>query len=108
MEGNPIIYRSKKPKTSEWDRIMIKKITVEVIKYIDNWKAPGRDHLYNFFVKKFTSMHEKLGELIQAAIENPNLIPEKMYFGITYLIPQIPEVTSPEKTKTDHLLIKYL
>jgi hypothetical protein len=55
---------------------------------LPNWKASGIDKVYNFFIKKITSLHYILGEIILALIKEPECIPKWMYQGVTIMIPK--------------------
>nr|XP_027202540.1 uncharacterized protein LOC113796462 [Dermatophagoides pteronyssinus] len=67
------------------------------IRFLSNWKAPGKDFIYNFWIKKLTSLHNVLINAICEAIKNPNEnIDESLYEGITYLIPK-KEISSEPK-----------
>jgi len=60
----------------------------EVIQYLPNWKAAGTDGIFNFFIKKFESLHLHLYEVVKKiCLENQS---ERSWFykGITYLIPK--------------------
>ncbi|KAI5148530.1 hypothetical protein ENBRE01_0391 [Enteropsectra breve] len=67
----------------EWDDSRISYEVEQAIKYCDNWKTPGPDQIYNFFIKKIKVLHGKLSELIKNAIHDPNKIPSEMYRGTT-------------------------
>ena len=67
----------------------IKSITANRIKYLPNWKAPGPDYVYGFFIKRMYALHERLAQLVSEAIEDPELIDDKMYVGNTYLAPKV-------------------
>lgn len=60
----------------------------EIIQRLPNWKAAGRDGVFNFFIKYMTSLHESLyGLVIEVCLGN---LPQKewFYMGLTYLIPK--------------------
>ena len=60
----------------------------EVVKYLPNWKAAGPDGIFNFFIKKFESLHFHLYEVTRKiCLENQS---ENSWFykGITFLIPK--------------------
>ena len=60
----------------------------DIIKYLPNWKACGIDTIYNFFIKKLTSFHEILYEVIRNICLNGISQNSWFYKGITYLIPK--------------------
>lgn len=53
-----------------------------------SWKAPGRDKLQNYWLKKFTATHEKLAQLLLHLLQNPEETPQFLTSGITYLLPK--------------------
>ena len=60
----------------------------EIIKWLPPWKAAGPDGIYNFFIKKFSFLHEKIYLFAKDICING--IEEEMWFykGITHLIPK--------------------
>nr|XP_027199818.1 uncharacterized protein LOC113793939 [Dermatophagoides pteronyssinus] len=74
-----------------------REIIMATIKYLANWKTPGHDMVYNFFIKKIDSTHQKLSDLIIDAIKNPEKIHQTFYEGTTYLIPKKKESAKPEE-----------
>ena len=73
----------------ENDGETMKKAIEWQIKGLSNWKAPGPDHVYNYFIKKLYALHRKLADIIIEAITNPELIDDEMYTGNTYLQPKV-------------------
>jgi hypothetical protein len=65
-------------------------ITVEDIKTkitnMSNWKAPGPDRIHVFWLKKFTTLHERLANLFNTLINNVDSMPGWLVFGRTQLI----------------------
>lgn len=53
-----------------------------------NWKAPGPDGLQNFWLKKFTGIHNHLAKCYNGILENPESMPPFLTEGITYLLPK--------------------
>jgi hypothetical protein len=44
---------------------------LKVVKWLPNWKAAGHDGIFNFFIKKFESLHQHLYEaVIKICLEN--------------------------------------
>lgn len=68
-----------------------KTIIEEKIKFLANWKTPGPEQVYNYFIKCIHSLHGKMIELIQNAIKDPSQIDEELYIGNTYLISKVPK-----------------
>ena len=74
---------------SEATEEKIRIIVENRLKYMPNWKTPGPDQVYNFFIKKIFALHGKLTQLVKEAIEDANLVDDDMYIGNTYLIPKV-------------------
>jgi len=60
----------------------------EIIKWLPSWKAPGIDGIYNFFIRKCTSLHAKIYEMIKRTCMSEEKVEKWFYTGITYLIPK--------------------
>ena len=60
----------------------------EIIKWLPSWKAPGPDGIYNFFIRKCTSLHAKIYELVKRTCMGEEKMESWFYKGITYLIPK--------------------
>lgn len=70
----------------------------DVLKSLHNWKAPGTDHIHNYFYKKITHIHPLLFNFVNNFIKNPNMLPEYITTGITYMLPKDPEdLSNPAK-----------
>ncbi|XP_015189380.1 PREDICTED: uncharacterized protein LOC107073304 [Polistes dominula] len=61
---------------------------LEIVSRLPNWKAAGPDGIYNFFVKKLTSIHEIMYNLIKKQCLDGFKEEEWLYKGLTYLIPK--------------------
>jgi hypothetical protein len=61
---------------------------LSIINMLPNWKSAGIDKVYNFFIKKITSLHYILSEIILGLIREPINIPVWMYEGVTIMIPK--------------------
>ncbi|EQB62067.1 hypothetical protein NAPIS_ORF00357 [Vairimorpha apis BRL 01] len=61
---------------------------MEIIKWLPCWKAAGPDRIFNFFIKKMTTIHNDLYKVIKTiCLDNEQ--PEEWFFrGITHLIPK--------------------
>lgn len=75
------------------------KLIKEAIRFLPNWKAAGPDRVYNFFIKKLTTLHNKLIYAICKAVKQPDTIPESFYTGITYLIPKKDNAKAPDELR---------
>ena len=77
----------------------LNKIIENTIKHLPSWKTPGHDYVYNFFIKRMTSLHPKLYLLIREAIKNPDMIDIEFYKGTTYLIAKKDNAISPKELR---------
>lgn len=75
----------------------IKSYVAEAIKSLPPWKAPGPDGVYNFFIKKMISVHDRLAHLMSLALQSPELIDPRLYIGNTHMVPK----TREAKVATD-------
>ncbi|KAI2795587.1 hypothetical protein BLOT_016634 [Blomia tropicalis] len=82
--------------TIELNQEKIKELVERFVRYLPNWKAPGHDKVYNFFIKKITSLHTKLSLIVCQVVSDPEQIDEEFYRGITYLIAKKENANSPE------------
>lgn len=60
----------------------------EVVKWLPNWKAEGSDGIFNFFIKRFELIHQRLYEVIRKICRENQGESNWFYKGITYLIPK--------------------
>ena len=61
---------------------------MEIIKWLPCWKAAGPDKIFNFFIKKITTIHKDLYKIIKTICLD-NKQPEEWFFReITHLIPK--------------------
>ena len=60
----------------------------QLVKWLPNWKAAGTDGIYNFFIKKFDSIHIHLYQVIKKICLKNQSESSWFYKGITYLIPK--------------------
>ena len=60
----------------------------EVVKWLPNWKAAGSDGIFNFFIKKFESLHQHLYDAVKKICLQNQSESNWFYKGITYLIPK--------------------
>jgi hypothetical protein len=61
---------------------------VEIIKYLPSWKAAGIDGIFNFFIKKCSSLHAILYRLVRDTCMGQEVEEDWFFKGITYLIPK--------------------
>jgi hypothetical protein len=57
-----------------------------VFKWLQSWKAAGPDGIFNFFIKKFESLHQHLYEAVRKICLENHTEEEWFYKGIAYLI----------------------
>jgi hypothetical protein len=65
------------------------------VKKTSNWKAPGPDHLHNFWIKCFTTTHEPLARSFSALLNNPEKIPHFLMVGNTFLLHKKGDTSHP-------------
>ena len=69
-------------------------ITEEMVKKqsrkIPNWKAPGRDGVQGYWIKKLSSMHARIANQLNEIISGANMLPEWMVYGRTVLCQKDP------------------
>ncbi|KAI5727844.1 hypothetical protein M8J77_007609 [Diaphorina citri] len=68
---------------------------LHAIKYTNNWKSPGTDHIHNYWLKHFTNVHPVLARQFQDCIVNPSLFPTFLTEGVTYLLPKNDNIDNP-------------
>ena len=52
---------------------------------IPNWKAPGRDGVQGFWIKRFNSLHKRIAVLLNSILNSNEELPEWMTYGRTVL-----------------------
>jgi hypothetical protein len=62
-----------------------------------NWKAPGPEGIYNFWIKRFTATHSYLAHYFNQFTEDAEKIPDFLVRGITYLLPKSQDYEDPSK-----------
>ncbi|KAI5150637.1 hypothetical protein ENBRE01_1615 [Enteropsectra breve] len=98
QESMRYIEEGKKIETC-WNEKRFRNELEKAIKSSSNWKTPGHDGIFNFFIKYLASLHEKLKDIVVHLIENPEVIPDCMCTGMTYLILKENQVKTPEKIR---------
>lgn len=68
---------------------------VSIVNKTHNWKASGCDHLHNYWLKKFTSIHTRLLTFLNKFIEDPDTMPRFLTKGVTFLIPKKGDTRDP-------------
>ena len=53
-----------------------------------NWKSPGPDKVYGFWVKRITCLHTDLTRNYNLLVQHPDSVPDWLSQGITTLIPK--------------------
>ncbi|TBU11757.1 reverse transcriptase, partial [Hamiltosporidium tvaerminnensis] len=61
---------------------------VDIINWLPNWKAAGIDGIYNFYIKKLTTLHKYLYDIVKAICFEGTPQANWFYHGLTYLIPK--------------------
>ncbi|TBU10673.1 hypothetical protein CWI38_1617p0010, partial [Hamiltosporidium tvaerminnensis] len=61
---------------------------VNIINWLFNWKAAGIDGIYNFFIKKLTTLHKYLYDIVKVICLEGTTQADWFYCGLTYLIPK--------------------
>ena len=64
-------------------------ITEEMVKKqcrkLPNWKAPGRDGVQGYWIKKLSSLHGRIANQLNEVISGVGRLPEWMVYGKTVL-----------------------
>jgi hypothetical protein len=60
----------------------------DIIRCLPSWKAAGPDGIYNFFIKKCTSLHGHMYRVIREMCLNGEEAAQWFYRGLTYMIPK--------------------
>ncbi|TBU03897.1 hypothetical protein CWI36_0354p0040 [Hamiltosporidium magnivora] len=61
---------------------------VNIINWLSNWKAAGIDGIYNFFIKKLTTLHKYIYDIVKVICLEGTTRADWFYCGLTYLIPK--------------------
>ena len=51
-----------------------------------NWKGPGPEKVHNYWLKKFRCLHQRLAELINEVVFEPQKLQLFLTQGATYLL----------------------
>ncbi|CAG4958012.1 unnamed protein product [Parnassius apollo] len=68
----------------------------EAVRRAPNWKGPGLDGLYHYWLKGFVVCHAVLARQFQEALDQKSL-PSLFTTGITHLVPKYQDTTDPSK-----------
>ena len=67
------------------ERLVSKEMVFKQSRKITNWKAPGRDGVQGFWIKKLTNLHERTAFQLNK-IQNVNQqLPDSLAYGRTVL-----------------------
>ena len=58
------------------------------LKRMGNWKSPGTDQVYGFWVKRIICLHSDLTRNYNLLVQDPDSVPDWLSQGITTLIPK--------------------
>ena len=58
------------------------------LKRIGNWKSPGPDEVYGYWVKLITCVHDDLTSYYNLLFQDPDTVPDSLSHGPTTLIPK--------------------
>ncbi|XP_029656113.1 uncharacterized protein LOC115230004 [Octopus sinensis] len=73
----------------------IRKKFDEAVTRLSDWKTPGVDKVYNFFIKNCKPIHDCMCRAIEQFTLDPGSIPEWLCTGVTYLIPKVDNPSAP-------------
>ncbi|TBU10677.1 hypothetical protein CWI38_1615p0010, partial [Hamiltosporidium tvaerminnensis] len=59
---------------------------VNIINWLPNWKAAGIDGIYDFFIKKLTTLHKYIYDIVKVICLEGTTQADWFYCGLTYLI----------------------
>ena len=71
----------------QWLPISDNEVT-SCLKRMGNWKSPGPDKVYGFWVKRITCLHTDLTHNYKLLIQNPDCVLDWLSQGTTTLIPK--------------------
>ncbi|TBT96905.1 hypothetical protein CWI36_3282p0010, partial [Hamiltosporidium magnivora] len=61
---------------------------VNIINWLPNWKAAGIDGIYNFFIKKLTTLHKYIYDIVKVICLEGTTQADWFYCRLKYLIPK--------------------
>ena len=71
----------------QWQPISDNEVTM-CLKRMGNWKSPGPDQVYGFWVKPIICLHSDLTRNYNLLVQDPDSVPDWLSQGITTLIPK--------------------
>ena len=71
----------------QWQPISDNEVTM-CLKRMGNWKSPGPDQVYGFWVKRIICLHSDLTQNYNLLVQDPDSVPDWLSQGITTLIPK--------------------
>eukprot|EP00795_Rhopilema_esculentum_P006840 gene6840-biopygen8293 len=83
--------KNNKPNLSQNDIEITTRMVNQQAKKIPNWKAPGPDGVQGFWIKKLTSLHERIAAQLNDLINDEIEIPSWMTTGRTVLCQKDPK-----------------
>jgi hypothetical protein len=83
------IRREERRKISNMDWVPIRTMeTTSFLLQAQNWKSPGSDQIQNYWLKPFPAAHRHITKNFNTIMEEPDMIPDWLTTGITYLLPK--------------------
>lgn len=98
---------------SQTEHAVTKEELITIITKSHKWKAPGIEHILNFWYKNLTSIHYHLSKLINDNLRNPHKIPDFLTEGKIYIKSKNSEKQNPANYRyviclpTLHNITKY-
>ena len=65
--------------------VITREIVFKQSRKIPNWKAPGRDGVQGFWIKKLTNLHERIANQLNGLLNGREQLPEWLTYGRTVL-----------------------
>jgi hypothetical protein len=53
-----------------------------------NWKSPGSHQIQNYWLKAFPVAHSHITKNVNAIMEEPEKVPDRLTTGVTYMLPK--------------------
>ena len=79
----------------QWEKLTVDELKANIARAA-NWKCPGPDKLPNFWLKQFTSLHEKMAIEFTEVLNNHETAPDWLTAGNTILLPKKDETWIPK------------
>lgn len=68
----------------------------DCVKKTSNWKAPGPDHIQNFWLKSFPALFPHFARAFNKILDDPTGFPQFLGRGVTYLLPKKGDLKDPK------------